>query len=91
MLKSQNDDIYIDQETYFDVKHTFEKLKVFFDVMKKYGWVSSFKTCIFNDLYCNENFYHLKMLWDKSFLTCEDVVIKAIFFSLTNWMPVILF
>lgn len=37
MLKSQNDDIYIDQETYFDVKHTFEKLKVFFDVMKKYG------------------------------------------------------
>lgn len=37
MLRSQNDDIYIDQETYFDIKHTFEKLKVFFDVMKKYG------------------------------------------------------
>lgn len=64
MLKSQNDDIYIDQETYFDVKHTFEKLKVFFDVMKKYGWVSNLNKYIFNDL----SLLHWKLLSSKNVL-----------------------
>lgn len=42
LIKSQEDDIYIDQETYLEVKQVFEKMKIFLDVMKKYGWVHIF-------------------------------------------------